>query len=57
MSEKYISLENLKEYNKQMKETYIKPLETLSSEQDTKIAVLENKMIAATEDNILSIFN
>jgi hypothetical protein len=27
MSEKYISLENLKEYNEKVKETYIKPLE------------------------------
>ena len=27
MSEKYISLDNLKEYNTKVKETYIKPIE------------------------------
>ena len=32
MSEKYISLDNLKEYNRQMKETYIEPLESKVSD-------------------------
>ena len=39
MSEKYISLENLKEYNKQMKETYIEPLEDKQAELDGKITI------------------
>lgn len=30
MSDKFISLDSLKEYNKQMKETYISPLEERS---------------------------
>ena len=37
MSEKYISLENLKEYNTKVKETYIKPLEDKVDELEGRI--------------------
>jgi hypothetical protein len=35
----------------------LKPIEQKNDEQDTKIAAIESKVIAATKDSILSIFN
>lgn len=47
MSEKYISLDNLKEYNKQMKETYIEPLEDKQAELDGKVTIVTFDIINA----------
>lgn len=49
MSEKYISLENLKEYNTKVKETYIKPLED-------KVASVETATEKATAAEIQYMF-
>lgn len=38
-------------------DSVLKPIEQKNDEQDTKIAAIESKVIAATKDNILSIFN
>lgn len=59
MSDKFISLDSLKEYNKQMKETYIKPLEAVKDRQQKEI---EGKVITAifnitTENTTITLKN
>lgn len=54
MSERYISLDNLKEYNKQMKETYIEPLESKVAEAEGRITVVTFDITQAnTEVNFI----
>jgi Holliday junction resolvasome RuvABC endonuclease subunit len=55
MSDKFISLDSLKEYNKQMKETYIEPLDEKIEDLKAKSTAIEKNVKNECEYIVLKV--